>query len=201
MQANKSNGTKIEIILGKALFAKGIRYRKNNKKIYGTPDFTITRYKIAIFADGDYWHGKDWETRKKKLGTNAGFWFDKIERNMERDFKVNKKLREEGWTVLRFWESDIKKKLHEIAEFTKEIFDFKKQRFEEQKLLKKQKINENKEALIQNYLERKNSEFSEKLKRSAVKFTQEILHHKYPEEEFTPKVAEDLLQYGAPKKN
>ena len=187
MQANKSKGTKIEIILGKALFAKGIRYRKNNKKIYGTPDFTITRYKIAIFADGDYWHGKDWETRKKKLGTNAGFWFDKIERNMERDFKVNKKLREEGWTVLRFWESDIKKKLHQIAEFTKEIFDFKKQRFEEQKLLKKQKINANKEALIQNYLERKNSEFSEKLKRS--------------EEEFTPKVAEDLLQYGAPKKN
>ena len=199
MQGNKSNGTKIEIILGKALWARGIRYRKNNRKVAGTPDFTITKYKIAIFADGDYWHGKDWEARKKKLGTNAAFWFDKIERNMERDFKVNKKLREEGWTVLRFWETDIKKNLNEIADFTKEIFDFKKKKLEEENYLKKQKINVEKEQLIQKYLEQKNSEFSENLKKTAVKFTQQILHYKYPEEEISLKVAEDVLQYGVTK--
>ncbi len=201
MQGNKSKGTKIEIVLGKALYAKGLRYRKNNKKVFGTPDFTISKYKIAIFADGDYWHGKDWETRKKKLGKNAGFWFEKIERNLERDFKVNKKLREEGWTVLRFWESDIKKNVDKIADFTKDVFDFKKQKYEEEKFLRKQKINANKETLIQNYLERKSSEFPENWKKTAVKFTQEILHYKYPEDEITLKIAEDVLQYGVAKKS
>ena len=82
--------------MGKALFANGLRFRKNNRKVYGTPDFTITKYRIAIFADGDFWHGKDWETRRKKIGVNAAFWFEKIERNLERDFKVNKKLQREG---------------------------------------------------------------------------------------------------------
>ncbi|MBB5333682.1 very short patch repair endonuclease [Chryseobacterium koreense] len=200
MQANKSKGTKIEILLGKALFAKGLRYRKNNKKVHGTPDFTITKYKVAIFADGDFWHGKDWENRRRKLGANAAFWFEKIERNMERDFKVNEKLRDEGWTVLRFWESDLKKNREEIAFFVKEIVDFKKQKILESKFLRKQMLHAKKESLIQNYLQRKNDDFPQRLKKTAVKYTREFLYQKYPEEEFTIKVAGDLLHFGAPKK-
>ena len=199
MQHNKSKGTKIEILLGKALFANGLRFRKNNRKVYGTPDFTITKYRIAIFADGDFWHGKDWETRRKKIGVNAAFWFEKIERNLERDFKVNKKLQREGWTVLRFWESDIKKKVDEIAEFVKEVVEFKKQKIEEEKLLRKQQRNTQKQNLILNYLSSKNEEFPQELKKNAIKYTRQLLHQKYPEEEITLQVAEDLLRYGVPE--
>ncbi|WP_304343267.1 very short patch repair endonuclease [Chryseobacterium koreense] len=198
MQANKSKGTKIEVLLGKALFAKGLRYRKNNRKVYGTPDFSMTKYKIAIFADGDFWHGKDWETRRKKLGENAAFWFEKMERNIERDFKVNQKLREEGWAVLRFWESDIKKNIDQIAGFVKDFVEFKKQRIQEGKVLRKQKAIAKKEHLIHNYLERKNDDFPQSLKKTAVKYTREFLYQKYPEEEITMQVAEDLLKYGTP---
>ena len=124
------------------------------------------------------------------------FWFEKIERNLERDFKVNKKLQREGWTVLRFWESDIKKKVDEIAEFVKEVVEFKKQKIEEEKLLRKQQRNTQKQNLILNYLSSKNEEFPQELKKNAIKYTRQLLHQKYPEEEITLKIAEELLQYG-----
>lgn len=196
MKGNKSSGTKIEIILGKAMFAKGLRYRKNNRKIYGTPDFSFKKYKIAVFADGDFWHGKDWDKRKNKLGANAGFWFDKIERNLERDFKVNKKLKEEGWDVLRFWESDIKKNPEHIVEYVYQIFQQKKAFLEQQKLARKQALHDKKKMLLESYLE--NKEPSKK--RKAVQYTQEFLHEKYPQEDFSLKVAEGVLKYGTSKK-
>lgn len=111
MQAMKSTSSKIEILLAKALWAKGFRYRKNNKKVFGKPDFTFRKYKIAVFVDGEFFHGKDWEIRKHDLKSNHEFWFAKIEGNMRRDAEVNDKLTSEGWKILRFWGKDLKKNL------------------------------------------------------------------------------------------
>jgi DNA mismatch endonuclease Vsr len=116
MQAIRSSNTKIEILLGKQLWAKGYRYRKNNKKVFGKPDFTLKKYRLAIFCDSEFWHGKDWDTLQQRLNVNRGFWINKISRNIERDKKVNQKLTEEGWTVLRFWETDIKKNIQVVLE-------------------------------------------------------------------------------------
>ncbi len=111
MRAIKSKGTKIEELLGKALWAKGYRYRKNNKDVFGKPDFTFKKYKIAIFCDSEYFHGKDWETQKHRIKTNTEFWHKKIEGNIKRDKLVNETLLKEGWQVIRFWGNDIKKNL------------------------------------------------------------------------------------------
>lgn len=109
MRAIKSSGTSIELRLRKALWEKGYRYRINNKKIFGRPDITFLKKKIAIFCDSDYFHGKDWERVREKIGTNREFWINKIEGNMQRDRLVNQTLKEQGWTVLRYWGTDIKK--------------------------------------------------------------------------------------------
>lgn len=111
MQANKSTGTKIEIALAKQLFARGLRYRKNDKTVFGKPDLTFKKRKLAIFIDGEFWHGKDWETTKHDHKSNQAFWFAKIERNMARDAEVNAELARQGWTVLRFWGKEIEKNL------------------------------------------------------------------------------------------
>ena len=107
MQAVKSKGSKIEVLLGKELWRKGLRYRKNNKTVYGKPDFTFKKYKIAIFCDSEFWHGKDWEVRKNDHKSNQDFWFKKIERNIERDKEVNNFLTTSGWEVIRFWGKEI----------------------------------------------------------------------------------------------
>ena len=112
MQAVKSKNSQIEIALGKALWAKGHRYRKNDKSVFGKPDFTLKKYKIAIFVDGDFWHGKDWEKRKLDHKSNQEFWIKKIERNIERDKEVNNYLLTREWKVFRFWGTDIKKNLY-----------------------------------------------------------------------------------------
>lgn len=111
MKAVKSKGTSIEIKLGKALWAEGVRYRKNNKTVLGKPDFTIKKYKIAIFCDSEFWHGKDWEVRKNDIKSNKEFWFKKIERNIARDIEVTATLQNDGWIVLRFWGQEINKEL------------------------------------------------------------------------------------------
>lgn len=105
MSKIRSTGGKAEVILAKALWHKGIRYFKNYKKVYGKPDIAITKYKIAVFVDGEFWHGYDWENQKKKrIRTNRDYWIPKIEKNIERDRIVNKKLEDDGWIVLRFLE-------------------------------------------------------------------------------------------------
>ena len=109
MLANKSRGTKIELILAKVLWNAGIRYRKNDKGVHGTPDFTLRGYRIAIFCDGEFWHGRDWETNKEKIKSNRKFWYAKIERNIERDREITRQLESEGWKVFRFWETDIRR--------------------------------------------------------------------------------------------
>ncbi|ERJ67699.1 DNA (cytosine-5-)-methyltransferase [Porphyromonas gingivalis] len=109
MSLNKGKGTKLEILFSKLLWNAGIRYRKNDKDIFGKPDFVIRKMKIAIFCDGEFWHGRDWEIRKNDHKSNCEFWHKKIERNIERDKEVNEKLESQGWKVFRFWESEITK--------------------------------------------------------------------------------------------
>ena len=111
MQAVKSRGSKIESMLAKEMWKRGLRYRKNNKTVFGKPDFTFKKFKIAIFVDGEFWHGKDWEIKKHDHKSNHDFWYTKIERNIKRDEEVNSFLLNEGWTLLRFWGQDIKKDL------------------------------------------------------------------------------------------
>ena len=111
MQAIKSKETSIEIALRKALWNQGIRYRKNYKALPGKPDIAITKYKIAVFCDSDYWHGYDWENRSQRIKSNRDYWIPKIERNMQRDREVTELLEKQGWVVLRFWEFQIKKEL------------------------------------------------------------------------------------------
>ena len=105
MKQIKATNTKIEIKLRKALWHRGIRYRKNYKKLPGKPDIAITKYKIAIFCDGDFWHGKD--NCENKIQNNKKYWQEKIKKNKERDLEVTIELRDKGWVVLRFWESQI----------------------------------------------------------------------------------------------
>lgn len=109
MMANKSKGTKIELLLGKMLWNAGIRYRKNDASLPGTPDFSIRKARVAVFCDGEFWHGHDWEKRKNSIKTNRDFWYAKIERNIERDELVNQQLIAMGWKVFRFWEDDIRR--------------------------------------------------------------------------------------------
>ena len=116
MQAVKSSGSKIEVALAKALWEKGHRYRKNNKKVFGKPDLTFRKLKLAIFVDGEFWHGKDWDKKKHEHKSNVKFWHSKIERNIERDKEVNAELKRQGWTVLRFWGGEIKKELGRVVE-------------------------------------------------------------------------------------
>lgn len=114
MAAIRSKNTKPEIRLAKALWNLGYRYRKNNRTVFGTPDLTFKKLKIAIFVDSEFFHGKDWETRKKPQ-TNAEFWIKKIERNMQRDVEVNAYLESQNWKVMRFWSEDIEKQLQDCV--------------------------------------------------------------------------------------
>ena len=100
---------KAETLLAKALWHKGLRYKRNDKSLPGSPDIAVQKYHIAIFIDGEFWHGQNWDERKKDFKSHQEFWIPKIERNMERDAEVTAKLQEDGWTVLRFWGKDIKK--------------------------------------------------------------------------------------------
>lgn len=121
MQSNKSTGTKPELALAKAMWALGLRYRKNSGSIFGKPDFSFKKYKVAVFVDGEFWHGKDWEQRKAEIKGNREFWIAKIERNIRRDMEVTGRLKAEGWTVLRFWSNDVVKNAGCHAEKVKEI--------------------------------------------------------------------------------
>jgi len=109
MSRIKNKNTSIEIMLRKALWHSGIRYRINYRKLPGAPDIAITKHKIAIFCDGEFWHGKDWEQKKSKLKNNREYWVNKIESNIKRDLKNDHILYCLGWTVIHFWGTDISK--------------------------------------------------------------------------------------------
>lgn len=128
MSRIKGKDTNIEITLRQALWKKGYRYRKNCKELPGRPDIALTKYKIAIFCDGEFFHGKDWEVLKPKLekGKNPDYWIPKIERNMERDREKDKELLFSGWIVVHFWGKEILKNTDECVKVIEEIiFDMK----------------------------------------------------------------------------
>lgn len=122
MRQIHSKDTSIEIALRKALWHQGIRYYKNYKKLPGSPDIAITKYKLAIFCDSEFFHGKDWEVLKPRLaaGKNPEYWLKKIERNRRRDDEVDKQLLFLGWTVIHFWGNDILKHTDECVMVVKE---------------------------------------------------------------------------------
>jgi len=118
MSAIPSKNTRPEIQLRKALFSKGYRYRVNYQALLGKPDIVFTRAHLAIFVDGDFWHGHNWALRgygslEEELERYSDYWKDKIRHNIDRDRSVNAALQQQGWIVLRFWESDIKKNIEQ----------------------------------------------------------------------------------------
>ena len=125
MSRIRSKDTSIEIILRKALWHHGIRYRKNYEKLPGTPDIAITKYRIAIFCDSEFFHGKDWEKLKLRLenGSNSTYWLKKISRNMERDQDVERTLRSREWIVIRFCGMDIKKHTQDCVRVIEEAIE------------------------------------------------------------------------------
>lgn len=123
MSRIKGKDTSIEITLRKALWHKGIRYRKNLKTIPGRPDIAITKYRIAIFCDSEFFHGKDWEVLKPKLekGKNPDYWIKKIQRNIDRDKEKDQALLAQGWTVIHFWGKEILKNTDECIRVIEEM--------------------------------------------------------------------------------
>ncbi len=116
MQAVRNKDSKIEVMLRKELWNRGLRYQKNSSKVYGRPDIVFSGKKIAVFCDSEFWHGYDWKNRKNEIKSKREFWIPKIERNIQRDIEVTNKLQADGWIVLRFWGNDIKKNLTECAD-------------------------------------------------------------------------------------
>lgn len=128
-----SEDTKIECLLRKELWRRGYRYQKNLKSLPGKPDIVLTKYRIAIFCDGEFFHGKDWEILRPKLekSNNSNYWISKISKNRDRDEEINKRLLLDGWTVIRFWGKDIKKDLNGCIKVIEErIFEIKMDEFE-----------------------------------------------------------------------
>ncbi len=134
MQHIRSKDTSIEVLLRKRLWAAGIRYRKNYKVLPGKPDIAITKHKIAVFCDSEFFHGKDWSIKRERLSNSprGDYWIPKIERNIAHDEEVNKTLSFLGWHVIRFWGKDIKKDTEACVQAIKElIFDLSIQSLEE----------------------------------------------------------------------
>lgn len=134
MQRIRNKDTSIEVLFRKALWERGFRYRKNYKDLPGKPDIVLTKYKLAIFCDSEFFHGKDWDELEAQLlrGKNPDFWIKKIRRNMERDAEVDQQLHAMGWEVLRFWGKDISKNISDCVHTVEEkIFDLKLQKYDE----------------------------------------------------------------------
>ncbi|MCT8339586.1 very short patch repair endonuclease [Flavobacteriaceae bacterium TK19130] len=128
MSKIRGRNTKPELLLRKALWAKGLRYRVDSKLLPGKPDISIQKYKLAIFVDGAFWHGYNWDERKDTIKKNRRFWIPKIERNIQRDREVNHMLQQKGYRVFRFWEHEVKKNLnscvHDILAYIDTYPDF-----------------------------------------------------------------------------
>jgi DNA mismatch endonuclease, patch repair protein len=109
-RANRASDTAHEILLRQALWRRGLRYQKNVSHLPGKPDIVFTRARVAVFCDGDFWHGRDWRdlVRQLRRGANAAYWHQKIRTNMLRDRRTTRLLEAQGWSVIRLWEGDIK---------------------------------------------------------------------------------------------
>ena len=116
---------KAETILAKRLWHEGYRYRRNYKKLPGSPDIALTTYRVAVFVDGEFWHGENWEERKSKLKHNHEYWIEKIEENMARDKRVDGRLQDMGWTTVHFWEKQVLKHTDECLQGVLELLEKK----------------------------------------------------------------------------
>jgi DNA mismatch endonuclease (patch repair protein) len=123
MSRIQGKDTSIEMKLRKALWAKGVRYRKTCKEVYGKPDICFKGKKVAVFCDSEYWHGKFLMEGRYIPKTNTEFWVNKIKSNIERDKKVNKKLESGGWKVLRFWGEEINNELETCVKTIMDVLD------------------------------------------------------------------------------
>lgn len=123
MSRIKNKDSKIEVKLRKELWSRGIRYRKNVRKVLGNPDIVFIGLKIAVFCDSEFWHGYDWDNRKNDFKTNRDFWIPKIERNMKRDIEVQEGLEQDGWIVLRFWGKEIEKETAKCADIIQKTIE------------------------------------------------------------------------------
>lgn len=112
----KTKRNSAEIIIAKSLWHRGYRYRLNYKTLPGSPDIALTKYRIAIFIDGEFWHGKDFEQRKTKLKNNKDYWIEKIQENIDRDLKNDKLLRQMEWYPIHFWSNDVIKYCNQCVE-------------------------------------------------------------------------------------
>lgn len=204
MQSNKSTGTVPEILLAKTLFSRGHRYRKNDKTVFGKPDIVFKTIKLAVFVDGEFWHGKNWNERKHDHKTNVEFWTKKIERNIERDKEVNNELVKVGWTIMRFWAKEVKKNLLNcVMQIESEIKNLKMDLKEKISLemfgnkhfrIKLVEPENNKEAVLTHYLHNSKNGIAKFYKKEAIQFTKEILQDKYPKDEITSEIAEEALK-------
>ena len=109
MSKVKLKNGKAETILAKRLWHEGYRYRRNYKKLPGSPDIAITTYRVAVFVDGEFWHGYNWASKKDKIGRNKEYWVEKIEENIARDSKNDKELKALGWIPIHFWSKEVMK--------------------------------------------------------------------------------------------
>ena len=126
MSAIPSKDTEPELMLRRALWKENLRYRVNYKELPGKPDIVFTKYHVVVFCDGDYWHGHNWAIRglsslEEELAGYSDFWRKKILRNIERDKEVNEALKSQGWTVIRIWESDIRKNVVDCVYMIKDV--------------------------------------------------------------------------------
>ena len=126
MRRIRSTDTKPELMLRQALWALGYRYRKDVKSLPGKPDIAIKKYKVAVFVDGEFWHGYNWAEKKPRIQSNREYWIPKIERNMQRDRQNTETLQDRGWTVFRFWAHKLKKEFHTCLEAVVEELERKK---------------------------------------------------------------------------
>lgn len=124
MSKIKGQNTKPEKRLKKALWHAGVRYKTSKNKLPGRPDISLKKYKLVIFVDGTFWHGYDWENRRETIKSNREFWIAKIERNMERDQEINAYYKSKGWTVLRFWDFEVKGELGACIKKVLDQLDF-----------------------------------------------------------------------------
>lgn len=109
MSCIKAKNTKPEEIVRKALFAKGFRYRKNDRRLPGTPDIVLSKYRTVIFVNGCFWHGHKGCKYYVVPKTNTEFWLNKINSNIDRDVIKATQLKELGWRVITVWECELKK--------------------------------------------------------------------------------------------
>lgn len=111
MSRVKLKGGRAETLLAKALWHKGFRYRRNDKRLPGSPDIAICTYRVAVFVDGEFWHGKNWDARRERLRRNRAYWIEKIEENMARDRRNDQLLTQSGWLPVHLWEQEVIKNL------------------------------------------------------------------------------------------